>query len=119
MTDTAKGVIGIAALVGPLLVATYYRGLAITAFRQARDFAPPEGRDPGPLTLAAKVVVFFLSTHARGGPEFFWAPEWLAAVKDPVGRAHVAAFRRYRLLFWLFMAAVPLSFMLVSRLIWT
>jgi hypothetical protein len=42
MTETAKGIIGIAALLLPLLVATYFRGLAITAFRNARDFAPPD-----------------------------------------------------------------------------
>jgi hypothetical protein len=119
MTDTAKGIIGIAALLLPLLVATYYRGLAIGAFRDAGGFAPPDARPATVNSLAAKIVAFFFSTHRNGGPEFFWAPGWLDAVTHPTGRSHVAAFRRYRLLFWLFMAAVPLSFVLVRRLVWT
>jgi hypothetical protein len=119
MNDTTRFIIGAIVTVLPLLVATYYRGLASTAFRQASTFVPPDVQSGTKSSLANKIVAAFLSTHRKGGPEFFWAPPWLATITHPEGCCHVASFRRYRMLFWLFMAAVPLSFVLVRRLVWT
>jgi hypothetical protein len=116
MTENMLFTIGAIVMLLPLLVATYYRGLATTAFEQAKAFAPVTG--PSTPSAAAKIVAFFFSIRRGGGPEFFWTPEWMAAVTNPRGRAFVATFKRYRLMFWLFMAALPGWFMLVSRLFW-
>ena len=42
----------------------------------------------------------------------------MVGLTDPVGRQQAAAFKRYRLLFWLFMASTPAWFMLISRWLW-
>jgi hypothetical protein len=116
MTDNTRFIIGAIIMLLPLLVATYYRGLASAAFTQAKAFAPADG--PLAPTMAAKAVALFFSIQRGGGPEFFWTPDWMAAVTNPTGRRHIAAFKRYRLMFWLFMASLPGWFMLVSRLFW-
>jgi hypothetical protein len=116
MTDNTRFILGAIVMLLPLLVATYYRGLATAAFAEAKAFAQTTGPSDPP--LAAKVVAFIFSVNRGGGPEFFWTPEWMAAVTNPRGRQHIGAFKRYRFMFWLFMASLPGWFMLVSRLFW-
>jgi hypothetical protein len=116
MTDNTRFGLGAIMMLLPLMVATYYRGLAAAAFDQARAFAPVTG--PLAPSLVAKVVALVFSVTRGGGPEFFWTPEWMAAVTNPQGKQHIAAFKRYRFMFWLFMASLPGWFMLVSRLFW-
>jgi hypothetical protein len=116
MTDNTRFLFGAIVMLLPLLVATYYRGLANAAFTAAKAFEPTAGPSAPP--LAAKVVAFIFSVNRGGGPEFFWTPDWMAAVTNPQARPHIAAFKRYRLMFWLFMASLPGWFMLVSRLFW-
>jgi hypothetical protein len=116
MTDNTRFILGAIVMLLPLLVATYYRGLANTAFAAAKAFAPTAGPTGPP--LVAKVVAFIFSVNRGGGPEFFWTPDWMAAVTNPQAKQHIAAFKRYRFMFWLFMASLPGWFMLVSRLFW-
>ena len=65
-----------------------------------------------------KIVAAFLSVNRGGGPEFFLTPNWMAGLTDPAGRQQATAFKRYRLMFWMFMASAPAWFMLVSRWLW-
>jgi hypothetical protein len=116
MSDNTRFVIGAIAMLLPLLVATYYRGQANAAFTAAKAFAATGGPTTVPLT--AKAAAFIFAVNRGGGPEFFWTPDWMAAVADPLGRRHIAAFKRYRFMFWLFMASLPGWFMLVSRMFW-
>jgi hypothetical protein len=116
MTDNSRFIFGAIVMLLPLLVATYYRGLASAAFTEAKAFATSTGPSSPP--MVAKVVAFIFSVNRGGGPEFFWTPEWMAAVTNPQGRQKIAAFKRYRFMFWLFMASLPGWFMLVSRLFW-
>jgi hypothetical protein len=116
MTDNTRFIIGAIVMLLPLLVATYYRGLANAAFNAAKAFQPATG--PEVPSLAAKVVGFIFSVNRGGGTEFFWSPDWMATVVSPRGRDQIAAFRRYRFMFWLFMASLPGWFVLVSRLFW-
>jgi hypothetical protein len=116
MTETTRFILGAIVMLLPLLVATYYRGLATAAFRQAKAAAPIASTVETP-TAAAKIVAVIMSVNRGGGPEFFWTPEWMTKVSDQRGRQQ-AAFKRYRFMFWLFMASLPGWFMLVSRLFW-
>ena len=117
MTDAIRLVAGAMIMLLPLLVATYYRRLATAAFQQAKNAAPPAARDEVP-SLKAKIVAAFLSVNRGGGPEFFLTPNWMVGLTDPAGRQQATAFKRYRLMFWLFMASAPAWFMLVSRWLW-
>jgi hypothetical protein len=116
MTDNTRFLVGAIVMLLPLLVATYYRGLANAAFTAAKGYVPTT--EPSVPPLVAKVVAVIFSVNRGGGPEFFWTPDWLDAVTHPQGRQYIAAFKRYRLMFWLFMASLPGWFVLVSRLFW-
>jgi hypothetical protein len=117
MTDSTRFLIGAIVMLLPLFVATYFRGLATEAFRQAKAFAPQSDAAAAP-TAVARFIAFFMSVNRGGGPEFFWTPEWMAMIANQQGRQHVANFKRHRRMFWLFMASLPGWFVLVSRLFW-
>jgi hypothetical protein len=116
MTESVLFTLGAIVALVPLFAATYYRGLAVAAFRAARAFQPLQA--PRTPTPAERLVAFFMSVNRGGGPEFFITPAWMVAVTAAEGRAHIATFKRHRRSFWLFMACLPGWFVLVSRLFW-
>jgi hypothetical protein len=115
MTDTGKYLISGLMMLAPLLTAIYYRSLAIKAFTDAKTFAPVNRNPPSAMD---QLLAAFFAVKRGGGAEFVLTPDWMAGVNHKSGRQHIADFKRYRFMFWLFMGSLPFWSVLVKRLFW-